>query len=98
MALFNKQSVEEKVDKQLAKEQALLDKYGVGNLSDPEDRASVRKIAQELLGSGIMEVGMKISLAKPAEQLPISYQRAIMEQNFIMIRQLDKIARILENR
>ena len=87
---------EEKVDKQLAKEQALLDKYGIGNLSDPEDRASVRKIAQELLGSGAMEAGMKISLAKPAEQLPISYQRAIMEQNFIMIRQLDRITKLLE--
>lgn len=95
MALFGKSS-DDKADKQLAKEQALLDKYGIGNLSDPEDRASVRKIAQELLGSGAMEAGMKISLAKPAEQLPISYQRAIMEQNFIMIRQLDRITKLLE--
>lgn len=95
MALFGKGS-EEKVDKQLAKEQAILDKYGVGTLTNAEDRASVRKIAQELLGSGAMEAGMKISLAKPAEQLPISYQRAIMEQNFIMIRQLDRIAKLLE--
>lgn len=98
MALFNKQTVEEKVDKQLAKERAVLEKYGVANLSDPEDRASVRKIAQEMIGSGLMEVGMKIGLAKPAEQLPISYQRAIMEQNFIIIRQLDKIAQLLEKK
>lgn len=94
MALFK--SAEEKVDKQLAKEQALMDKYGVGSLSDPEDRASVRKIAQELAGSGLMEAGMKISMAKPAEQLPISLQRAIMEQNFIIIRQLDRIAGLLK--
>ena len=98
MALFGKQSIEEKVDKQLEKERAVLEKYGVANLTDPEDRASVRKIAQEMLGSGLMEVGMKLSLAKPAEQLPISYQRAIMEQNFIMIRQLDKIAHLLETK
>ena len=96
MALFK--SADEKAEAALAKEQALLDKYGVGNLSDPEDRASIRKIAQELTGSGAMEAGLKISMAKPETMLPISYQRAIMEQNFIMIRQLDKIARLLEEK
>lgn len=95
MALFK--SAEEKAAKQESKEQALLDKYGVGSLSDSEDLDSVRKIAQELLGSGFMEAGVKLSLAKPEIQLPISYQRAIMEQNFIIIRQLDKIAKALEN-
>ena len=43
-----------------------------------------------------MEAGMKLAMAKPAEQLPISLQRAIMEQNFIMIRQLDRITKLLE--
>lgn len=95
MALFK--SAEEKAAKQESKEQALLDKYGVGNLSDPEDMESVRKIAQELAGSGLMEAGLKLQMAKAEIQLPISYQRAIMEQNFIIIRQLDKIAKALEN-
>lgn len=94
MALFK--SADEKAAKAEMKEQALMDKYGVGSLTNAEDRASVKKIALELLGSGAMEAGMKLSLAKPAEQLPISYQRAIMEQNFIIIRQLDRIASLLE--
>lgn len=93
MALFK--SAEEKADIAAQKEQALLDKYGVGNLSDPEDVASVRKIAQDLVGSGAMEFGMKLQM-KPEVTLPISYQKAIMEQNFIMIRQLDKIAQLLK--
>lgn len=94
MALFKSQ--EELQAEREKKEQKMLKQYGVANLSDPEDLASVRKIATELIGSGMMETGMKISLAKPEVQLPISYQRAIMEQNFIIIRQLDKIARLLD--
>ena len=94
MALFK--SAEDKAAEQASKEQALLDKYGLGTLSDPEDLASVKKIAQELLGTGMMEFGTKLaSLGKADVVLPITYQRAIMEQNFIIIRQLDKIATLL---
>ena len=78
------------------KQEDLLSKYGLSDLSNQEDLASVQKIAQELTGSGLMEAGMKLAMAKPAEQLPISLQRAIMEQNFIMIRQLDRITKLLE--
>lgn len=78
------------------KQEDLLSKYGLTDLSNKEDLASVQKIAQELTGSGLMEAGMKLAMAKPAEQLPISLQRAIMEQNFIMIRQLDRITKLLE--
>lgn len=82
----------------ISREQALLNKYGIGNLSDPEDFASVKKIASELQGSGIMETGLKLSMAKAEVQLPISLQRTIVEQNFIMIRQLDKIAALLKEK
>lgn len=92
MALFSKKETPEE------KEQKLLEKYGVANLHDPEDIESVKKIAQELAGSGLMETGLKLSMAKAEVQLPISYQRTIMEQNFIMIRQLDKIAKLLEEK
>lgn len=80
------------------KKENLLEKYGLTNISDPQDLASLQKIAQELTGSGLMEAGMKLAMAKPAEQLPISLQRAIMEQNFIMIRQLDRITELLKQR
>ncbi len=75
-----------------------LAKYGLENLNNKEDLASVQKIAQELLGSGLMEAGLKIGMAKAEVQLPISLQRAIMEQNFIIIRQLDRIATLLEQK
>ena len=89
MALFK--STEEKQANALAK-------YGLENLHNKEDLASVQKITQELLGSGLMEAGLKLGMAKAEVQLPISLQRAIMEQNFIIIRQLDRIATLLEER
>ena len=93
MALFK--SAEDKAAEQARKEAELLEKYGVSSLTDPEDRESVKKIATELIGASLLETGMKLNMAKPEAQLPVSYQRAIMEQNFIMIRQLDKIIRLL---
>ena len=96
MALFK--SADEKAAEQEKKVQKLLKKYGVGSLTDPDDLASVEKIANELIGSGLQEAGLKMSMTKPEIMLPISYQRAIMEQNFIIIRQLDRIAKFLEDR
>ena len=104
MALFGneekKQAKEQaKLDAQAAKELALLQKYGVDNLKNPEDIASVRKIAQEMAGSGMMEAGVKLSnLTKPEVHLPISYQRTLIEQNFILIRQLDELLTLLKEK
>lgn len=93
MALFK--SSEEKAAEQAQKERELLAKYGMSNLTNPEDLESVKKIAAELAGSGFTELGMKLSMKSPEVMLPISYQRTIMEQNFIIIRQLDRIAKLL---
>ena len=74
------------------KEQKFMKKWGLDGLTDPRDIASVKEIAIELAGTGLMETGMKLSMANSIDQLKVSYLRTIMEQNFIIIRQLDKIA------
>lgn len=95
MALFGNK--EDKEAKAAAKEQAMLDKYGLGSLSDPADIKSVRSIVTELMGTGMMEFG---SMLAPNEktllQVQMHYQRALLEQNFVIIRQLDRIAKALE--
>lgn len=97
MGLFDGQK-ETKEEKQKRKEQELLQKYRLDSLTDPKDIASVRTIASELLGTGLMESGMTLSFGgKPEDKLTVYYLRAIMEQNFIMIRQLDKISNLLSN-
>lgn len=96
MALFGgqKESKEEKRERKTAE---LLHKNGLDTLNNPEDVASVRRIAQELMGTGLQETGMALSMnAKPHEALPVYYLRAIMEQNWIIIRQLDRLNKNLE--
>ena len=90
--MFGKQK-ETKEEKQARKEQELLERYGLQELSDPQDVASVRKIAQELTGTGLMETGMALSVGSAADQVKVSYLRALVEQNFIIIRQLDRISK-----
>ena len=93
MALFNKGN-----DNKADKEQEMLAKYGLDSLNDPADIQSVKKIVSELVGTGTMETGMKLgSLGSKAEDvLPVYYQRAILEQNWIIIRQLDRLNKALE--
>ena len=91
MALFK--SAEEKQQIQEQKELKALQQYGLDELSDPEDREQARKIISDLLGTGMMETGMKLAMAKAEDALPVYYLRAILEQNFIIIRQLDRLGR-----
>lgn len=95
MALFK--SAEEKAAKAAEKEQKLLEKYNLTALSDPEDIESVRKIVSELVGTGLIELGATLGGGndRDLQKLQVYYQRAIVEQNFIIIRQLDKISKAL---
>ena len=92
MALFNKSADNS------SKEQEMLAKYGLDQMNDPADIQSVKKIVAELVGTGMMETGMKLgSIGSKAEDvLPVYYQRAILEQNWIIIRQLDRLNKALE--
>lgn len=95
MGIF--ESKETKAEKALEKQQKLLQKYGLQNLTDSQDIQSVRNIVTELAGSKFMEVGNFLAPDQnTANQVQIMYQRTIVEQNFIMIRQLDRIAKSLE--
>lgn len=94
MGLFG--NGETKEQKQARKQQALLDKYGVGDLSDPRDAESVKTIANELVGNNLIEFGTALR-GSGADIAKMTYLRAIVEQNFMIIRQLDKLNHNLEN-
>lgn len=97
MGLFKTQEEKERIAAEKA--QALLAKYGVDCLSDQKDINAVRNICNELAGTGLMTFGS--TLGGDEKGLLISQthlQRAIIEQNFIIIRQLDKIASILSTK
>lgn len=95
MALFK--STDDKTTKENEKVMKLLRKYGLENLNEKKDVESVRTIFYGLMGTGMMKAGMTLSLTgKPYEVLPVHYQRAIIEQNWIIIRQLDRLCKLLE--
>jgi hypothetical protein len=96
MALMKKNK-ETREEKQERKDQKILEKYGLEYMSDPVDADSLRKISNQLMGTGFLDAGLKLSLGtKPEESLKVSYLRALVEQNFIIIRQLDRISAALD--
>lgn len=96
MALFKSQ--EEKQAAQAQKAEKILARYGLQNI-DPQYADAVQKIAAELAGSGLSEFGALLSNDdKAMNRAQTQFVRAILEQNFIIIRQLDQIAYLLEQR
>ena len=89
MALFNHANKE---DKKTAKVEALLEKYGLQELKDPRDVESVRAIASSLMGNKLIELGTALS-GNGDDAAKMSYLSAIVEQNWIIIRLLDKLAK-----
>ena len=77
------------------KAQALLQRYGLEDLSDPRDIAAVRNLTYEMAGNKLLELGTLFT-GSGADSAKLSCMNAIMQQNFIMIRQLDRIAKALE--
>lgn len=90
MALFGNNE-----EKKEQKAQALLQKYGLEDLTDQRDLASVKNISYNLMGNKLIELGAALQ-GNGTDAAKLSYLNAIMEQNFIMIRQLDRIAKSLE--
>lgn len=89
MGLFA--SADEKEAKKEEKLNKMMAKYGLENLS-PEYRDKVKDINLELVGTGLMEAGMKLSMgAKTEDQLQVQYLKTILEQNWIIIRLLDDL-------
>lgn len=72
------------------KTQEALKKHHLENISE-EYAEAVKEINMELLGTGAMEAGTKLSFGKTEELLKISYLRTLVEQNWLIIRQLDAL-------
>ena len=72
-----------------------MQKYGLEDLRDDRDFKSCKNIAADLAGNKLMEVGSLLK-GNPSDAAKMSYLHAIVEQNFIIIRQLDRIASKLD--
>lgn len=79
-----------KEDKKAMKEQELLEMFGLENLSDPVDAAAVKRVANNMLANNFQLVGSAMR-GKTEEVAMISLLQSLIEQNWIIIRQLDKL-------
>ena len=92
MAIFG--GKETKEDKVARKTQAMMEKYGLEYL-DPKDLESVRSIGYALMGNNMIELGTALS-GSGVDVAKMSYLRALIEQNWIIIRQLDRLNKKLD--
>lgn len=97
MALFNK-SPEEKEEKQQKEIAKFMEKYQLEDL-DEKDLVVLKKIANDLAGSDLMKTGVKLTFGtKPEENLKISYLNTLVQQNWMIIRQLSRLNKNLEEK
>lgn len=92
MALFNNNSNQEK-DSQ--KVEQMMNRYGLNHLS-PKDYESCKKIFYDLFGLGLSRANMALSFTKSEERCKVGYLSAMVEQNWIIIRQLDELNQRLD--
>lgn len=94
MALFG--GKETKEEKAARKEYELLEKYGLTDIN-PKDIEQIKSITNALMGNKLIEMGTALS-GSGVDAAKMSYLRALVEQNWIIIRQLDRISKTLEGR
>lgn len=71
-----------------------LDDYTYGDLRN-RNAQDIQKIASSLAGNKLLQAGMTLSFAKSEEQAKVSYLGALVDQNWILIRQNEAILRAL---
>lgn len=93
MALGRKTTKEAKP----SKAELNLERYNLTDIN-PEDAVAAAEILKTLQGTNMMQLGMTLQMKKPEDSLPVFYLKSIMEQNWIMIKQLDRITKLLEEK
>lgn len=68
----------------------LMEKYGLSNV-DSRDAESIRKIFNDMKANGLFKTSMQLGFSKTEELAKVNYLSALVEQNWIIIRQLDRL-------
>lgn len=93
MGLFGeKKSEEEKQNELLEK---FMQRYQLEEL-DEKDLVILKRIATDLAGNGLLKAGMALSFAKAEEQAKVTYLSALVEQNWMIVRQLSRLNKNIE--
>lgn len=74
----------------MSKADRYLNKRGLKGLST-DVQQQVNNISGDLAGNGLIKAGMAFSFAKAEEQAKVGYLSALVEQNWIIIKQQDEM-------
>lgn len=89
MGLFNSKKATNNEPKK-SKAQIYLEERGITDLSS-KSHGQVRKIANDIAGTGWAKAGLALTFAKVEEQAKVGYLSALVEQNWILIEQNQQI-------
>lgn len=81
-----------KEDKQFEK---FMERYQLEDL-DEKDLVVLQRIANDLFGKGLIKTSMALTFAKIEEQAKVAYLSALVEQNWILMRQLSRLNKNIE--
>lgn len=94
MGIFGKRKSPE--EKQQEKLQKFMERYQLEDLDD-KDLVVLQRIAGDLAGNSFFKTGMVLSFAKAEEQAKVTYLSALVEQNWMIIRQLSRLNENIED-
>lgn len=81
-------------------DEKLLESYGLGNLRFMNDRNDMVAVLKRLKSATMMEAGNFLggTSMKDAALLNATFQRMIVQQNIVIIRQLDRLTTLLSKK
>jgi hypothetical protein len=93
MGIFNKETRQEKEQQELEK---FMNRYQLDDL-DEKDLVVLKRIANDLVVNKFIKVSMVLNLmTKAEEQAKVTYLSALVEQNWMIIRQLSRLNKNIE--
>lgn len=92
MAFFGGSKKQSKEEKQLEK---FMEKYQLEDL-DEKDLVVLKRIASDLAANNLFKAGLALTFAKAEEQAKVGYLSALVEQNWLIIRQLSRLNKNIE--
>lgn len=90
--MFGKKSRDEKA---AWERQTFIKNFNLEGL-DENDCDVVKRISDGLFSKNFYKTGMALNFSRIEEQAKVTYLNAIMEQNWLIISQLNRISKLLE--
>lgn len=91
----DKRTYEQRQREQQERLEEFMERYQLEDL-DEKDMVVLERIANDPTRNSLIKTGMNLSAAKTYDQLQVTYLSALIEQNWMIIRQLSRLNNNIE--